>query len=135
MRSIGENVKHLRIEAGWTQEELARISGVSEKYISAIERGARSPGKKILTKLCESFAVDERTIRFGDGEVTTTQGDTVDLLIHELVKVFPMIEAPSERLEIAGKMLKILEAAEAAAAEKKSKVAASVGGRRFDDKG
>lgn len=135
MHSIGENIRRLRLEAGWTQEELARISGISEKYISAIERGVRGPGRKILTKLCESFAVDERTIRFGDGEVKATQSDTIGLLIHELEKVFPLLDAPSERLEIAGKMLKILEAAEADALEKKAKAAGPVGGRRFDDKG
>lgn len=93
MGTIGENVKALRVGSGWTQEDLARISGVAENYISAIERGARTPGKKIVGKLCDAFAVDEMTIRFGarqEPQKETPQApEHLKGLFDEIARIFP----------------------------------------------
>jgi predicted ATPase/DNA-binding XRE family transcriptional regulator len=40
-RSFGEQLKTLRVAAGYTQEELATIAGLSVHAVSALERGAR----------------------------------------------------------------------------------------------
>ena len=50
--SVGENIRKFREEAGYTQKQLAEIIQVKETYISAMERGQRRPGKKILPLLC-----------------------------------------------------------------------------------
>lgn len=65
---IGENIKKLRKEAGYTQKELAVIMHVKGPYISALERGKRRPGKKILPLLCDALGVDEMTILYGPRE-------------------------------------------------------------------
>ena len=65
---VGENIRKLREEAGYTQKQLAGIMGVKEPYISAMERGQRRPGKKILPLLCDALGVDEKTILFGERE-------------------------------------------------------------------
>lgn len=63
---IHENIKNLREQAGWTQAELAKMVGVTEKYISAMENGKRTPGRVLVLKLAEAFGVDERNVRFGE---------------------------------------------------------------------
>ena len=65
---IGENIRKLRKEAGYTQMQLAGIMQVKGPYISALERGKRRPGKKILPLLCDALGVDEMTILYGPRE-------------------------------------------------------------------
>jgi transcriptional regulator with XRE-family HTH domain len=62
---IGENIRKIRKEAGYTQKQLAGIMLVKGPYISALERGKRRPGKKILPLLCDALGVDEMTILYG----------------------------------------------------------------------
>ena len=40
---VGENVRRLRLEAGLSQSELARLVEVSAPMICQIERGTKSP--------------------------------------------------------------------------------------------
>lgn len=40
---VGDNCARLRRERGWTQEELAERSGLSQQYLSDLERGKRNP--------------------------------------------------------------------------------------------
>ncbi len=61
----GNSIRELRLEAGYTQKQLAGIIGVKAAYVSALERGQRRPGKKLLPLLCDALAVDEMTILFG----------------------------------------------------------------------
>ncbi|GFE62870.1 helix-turn-helix domain-containing protein [Geobacter sp. AOG2] len=61
----GNSIRELRLEAGYTQQQLGAVIGVKAAYISALERGQRRPGKKLLPLLCDALAVDEMTILFG----------------------------------------------------------------------
>jgi len=67
--AIGENIRRFRDEGGYTQQQLAVIIGVKASYISALERGQRRPGKKILPLLCDALGVDEWDILFGTCEM------------------------------------------------------------------
>ena len=42
-RLVGGNVRRIRQKKGLTQEQLANISGFSQRYISGLERGHRNP--------------------------------------------------------------------------------------------
>ena len=42
---VGDNCARIRKQRGWTQEQLAEISGMSQQYISDLER-AKSPTEK-----------------------------------------------------------------------------------------
>lgn len=48
---VGKIIKDYRKKNGLTQFQLAERIGVSEFYISALETGARNPGRKALIKL------------------------------------------------------------------------------------
>ena len=52
---IGKIIKEYRKKNKLTQFQLAERIGVSEFYISALETGARNPGRKALMKLAEEM--------------------------------------------------------------------------------
>lgn len=54
--SIGKVIKALRIERGWTQEELARIANVGVNSITSAERGKRRPQKATISGI--AYALD-----------------------------------------------------------------------------
>ncbi len=61
-RIISSNIKKLRGDAGWSQAELAKISGVSPAAISLLEKGERLPSLVVTRKLASAFKVAEADI-------------------------------------------------------------------------
>lgn len=56
MATIQERIKELRLEKGYTQEQLAKLLGLNSKSnIANYENGANSPSDKIKSKMCELF--------------------------------------------------------------------------------
>lgn len=49
--------KYLRITKGYTQEECANILGVSQTFISQLERGSRSASYKLIEKIAMLYDV------------------------------------------------------------------------------
>jgi transcriptional regulator with XRE-family HTH domain len=54
---LGKNVRRLRLEKGWSQEEFADEAGIHRTYVSDIERGARNPTIRVLEKLAKPLQV------------------------------------------------------------------------------
>lgn len=54
---LSANVRHLRVELGWSQEDLAEKSGLHRTYISGIERGVRNPTLSVLDRLAKTLGV------------------------------------------------------------------------------
>lgn len=54
---LSENLKALRAERGWSQEELAFEAQLHRTYISDLERSARNPSIEIIEKLANAFGV------------------------------------------------------------------------------
>ena len=42
-RLVGRNCARLRLAKGFTQERFAEVSGVTQQYVSGLERGQRNP--------------------------------------------------------------------------------------------
>jgi len=57
MSNIGERIKQLRLEKGWTQEVLAKLLGVSRLAVARWETGERRPRRKYIDRLAELFEV------------------------------------------------------------------------------
>lgn len=66
MSKIGDNIRKLRLDRGYTQEHIFELVGIRTSYLSQIESGARNPGRKTIDKLCELFAVEEEVLRYGE---------------------------------------------------------------------
>ncbi|MEV5753115.1 XRE family transcriptional regulator [Actinoallomurus sp. NPDC052308] len=56
---LAARLAELRVEGGWSLEELARRTGVSRSTLSRLERGEISPTAALLGRLCAAY---ERTM-------------------------------------------------------------------------
>jgi transcriptional regulator with XRE-family HTH domain len=54
---LGSNVRWLRQEQGWSQEDYADRADIHRTYVSDIERGSRNPTITIVEKLARPFKV------------------------------------------------------------------------------
>ena len=58
-------IRKLRLQRGWTQDQLAEFAGLSVRSVQRIERGAR-PSVESLKSLAAVFEVDLSTLTPGD---------------------------------------------------------------------
>ena len=56
-RQLARNLKRLRSEKGWSQEELADQAGLHRTYVSGVERGVRNPTITIVAALAKALGV------------------------------------------------------------------------------
>lgn len=54
---VGRNFARIRAEKGLTQERLAEISGLSQQYLSGLERGRRNPTIVTLFEIATALGV------------------------------------------------------------------------------
>lgn len=54
---LGHNVRRLRLEKGWSQEDYADRAEIHRTYVSDIERGRRNPSLTLIEKLAKPFGV------------------------------------------------------------------------------
>lgn len=54
---LGKRLKHLRLQKGLTQEQLAEIIGISRSALSMYETDQREPDLGTLIKLADYFSV------------------------------------------------------------------------------
>jgi transcriptional regulator with XRE-family HTH domain len=66
--TTGEVIRMLRILKEWTQEDLARMSGINSKNISLLENDRIDIGKKRAEQLANAFEVHPAIIMFPEYE-------------------------------------------------------------------
>ncbi|AMN56372.1 transcriptional regulator (plasmid) [Roseibium algicola] len=57
-RLVGKNLTRLRDERNMTQKEIAAISGISQQYLSSLERGKRNPTVITIYQISLALNVD-----------------------------------------------------------------------------
>jgi transcriptional regulator with XRE-family HTH domain len=60
-RMVGQNVKRLRIAAGFSQADLAERMGVDRAYVSGLELGQRNPTVVTLWHIAKALGVKIRS--------------------------------------------------------------------------
>ena len=66
---IGETVEHMRLERGWTQEELAEAVGTTRQTITSIEVGKYTASLPLAYKIARYFGLTiEEVFDFSDLE-------------------------------------------------------------------
>ena len=65
---IGGNIQAARERAGYTQETLSELMGMTPNHLSAIERGASGISLEALQKLCRVLGVSSDRLIFGEAE-------------------------------------------------------------------
>jgi transcriptional regulator with XRE-family HTH domain len=61
-QTVAGNIRRLRLQRGYTQEELSGLAGINRNYTGMIERGQRSPTVDTLEKLAKALEVDAMTL-------------------------------------------------------------------------
>lgn len=56
-RLVGDNCARIRKERGLTQEQLAERSGLTQQYLSDLERGKRNPTIVTLYEISQALGV------------------------------------------------------------------------------
>lgn len=54
---VGDNCARIRREHGWTQEQLAERTGLSQQYLSDLERGKRNPTIVTIYEIAQALDV------------------------------------------------------------------------------
>jgi len=58
LKKFGDKVKTLRLEKGWTQEELARRADLHRTYIGSIERYERNVSLLNVERIAKALSVN-----------------------------------------------------------------------------
>lgn len=88
-RLMGQNLKQMREERHWSQEQLAEMIDTDRRYISAVENG-RGIGRSLLDRLCKVLGVEEDAFTFtlqmvGEpNELNSNLSDVMRMLLKEL---------------------------------------------------
>jgi transcriptional regulator with XRE-family HTH domain len=66
--TLGDRIKQLRQQRGWSQAQLSKKLNVHQKQISGYERGVHSPSIELLVRIAELFNVSLDYIAFDKRE-------------------------------------------------------------------
>lgn len=59
---VGQRIRELREEKGWSQEKLAEQADLDRTYIGRIERGEKNIGLENLVKIARALGVRAREL-------------------------------------------------------------------------
>src|ERR1700761_1026062 len=73
--AIGEFIKEQREQAHVSLRQLARLAGVSNPYLSQIERGLRKPSADILQQIAKGLRISAEQLYIRAGILETREGN------------------------------------------------------------
>ena len=73
--TIGESIREQREQAQVSLRQLARVAGVSNPYLSQIERGLRKPSADILQQIAKGLAISAEQLYVRAGILESRHGD------------------------------------------------------------
>ena len=92
---LGKNIRKLRNNADYTQEQLAEIVGCSDRHIGKIEQAQNIPSFDIIAAIADALGVGIDRLRHGDLLIRT------DYFIQELVSLTEDFEGKEKLMAIA----------------------------------
>jgi len=76
MSGIGDYIKQQREQAGKSVRQLAEAAGVSNPYLSQIERGLRKPSADILQQIAKGLRISAEALYVQAGILEDRPGDS-----------------------------------------------------------
>ena len=71
--SLGKEIKKARIDKGWKQQDLQAATGLSQKYLSAVELDKAQPSFDVVKRIACALRVSLDTLAKEDEEATAPQ--------------------------------------------------------------
>ncbi|WP_460799928.1 helix-turn-helix domain-containing protein [Nocardioides pacificus] len=72
--SLGEYLKEQRMSAEYSLRQLADLAGVSNPYLSQIERGLRKPSADVLQQIAKALRISAEQLYIRAGIVSPDEG-------------------------------------------------------------
>jgi transcriptional regulator with XRE-family HTH domain len=76
VRELGEYIREQRETARVSLRQLAKLAGVSNPYLSQIERGLRKPSAEILQQIAKALRISAETLYVRAGILEERLGDS-----------------------------------------------------------
>jgi transcriptional regulator with XRE-family HTH domain len=76
MRDLGDYIREQRHAAQVSLRQLARVAGLSNPYLSQIERGLRKPSAEILQQIAKALRISAEQLYIHAGILDEREGDT-----------------------------------------------------------
>ena len=76
VRELGDYIREQRSSAQISLRQLARLAGVSNPYLSQIERGLRKPSAEILQQIAKALRISAEALYVQAGILEERQGDS-----------------------------------------------------------
>jgi transcriptional regulator with XRE-family HTH domain len=76
MTSIGDYIRQQREQAGKSVRQLAEAAGISNPYLSQIERGLRKPSAEILQQVAKGLRISAEALYVQAGILDDRPGDS-----------------------------------------------------------
>ncbi|WP_033213580.1 helix-turn-helix domain-containing protein [Kitasatospora phosalacinea] len=73
--SLGEYIREQRRSAQYSLRQLAEVAGVSNPYLSQIERGLRKPSAEILQQIAKALRISAETLYVQAGILEERDGE------------------------------------------------------------
>jgi len=65
LQTLGQRIREMRLEKGFTQEELAHQSDIDRSYIGGVERGERNLSFDKLCEIAKALGCDVAALTHG----------------------------------------------------------------------
>ncbi len=75
MASVGEYIREQRAAAQLSLRQLSQAAGVSNPYLSQVERGLRKPSAEILAQIAKALQISAESLYVRAGILEPRQGD------------------------------------------------------------
>ena len=76
VESLGDYLREQRVASRLSLRQLAEQAGVSNPYLSQIERGLRKPSAEVLQQIAKALRISAEQLYIRAGIVSTTPGET-----------------------------------------------------------
>src|SRR4030088_2815154 len=96
MRALGEFIREQRRVARLSLRKLSEQAGISNPYLSQIERGLRKPSAEILQQIAKALRISAETLYVRAGILEQREGDQD--LVGEILRDTKITEAQKQTL-------------------------------------
>ena len=96
LAELGEFIKSQREIASMSVRRLADVAGVSNPYLSQIERGLRRPSAEVLQQLAKALKISTETLYVRAGFLSADGTDTVPS-VREAIGRDPLLTAEQKQ--------------------------------------